>query len=106
MHAEVKTSDILLFKENHGKGSIVKVKNRGYYFMPAKFGMRIKGEKKPIAKFERFVFNGYVVQKFDKDRIIKCYLTRLEDGTNFAISETELYNYFCKSSRSFLNDSQ
>tara|TARA_Y100000992_G_C21062561_1_gene394856 strand:- start:123 stop:443 length:321 start_codon:yes stop_codon:yes gene_type:complete len=104
MNSELKISDILYFKESHGKGSIVKVKNRGCYFVPAKFGMQIKGEKKPIAKFEKFVFNNYVVQKHDRNRIIKCFLTRLEDGVDFAISENELYNYFCKSSRGTLND--
>ena len=104
MNVELKKGDLVFFKENHGQGSVVKIKSKGLYFMPAKFGMRISGEKSPIAKFEKFVFNDYVVQKKTNKRIIKCNLTRISDGTQFAISENELYNYFCKTNNSFLGD--
>jgi hypothetical protein len=104
MNVELKKGDIVYFKENHGHGSVVKIKNKGFYFMPAKLGMRISGEKNPIARFERFVFNDYVVQKQNNKRIIKCYLTRLHNGTQFAISENELYSYFCKADVSFLSE--
>jgi hypothetical protein len=96
-YAEVKENDILTFSSSTGSGSVVKTQNHGYYFMPAKSGMRLKGIKSPILKNERFVFSNYRVQKADADgRIIKLILTRLHDGTNFAISEYFFHRYFRK----------
>lgn len=96
-YAEVRTNDILTFSGANGSGSVVKTQKHGYYFMPAKSGMRLKGVKSPILKNERFVFTSFRVQKADASgRIIKCILTRLNDGTNFAISEYFFHRYFQK----------
>jgi len=96
-YTEVKENDIMIFSSPTGTGSVVKTENHGYYFMPAKIGMRLKGKKSPILKNERFVFTNYRVQKADSGgRIIKCILTRLSNGTNFAISEDFFHRYFKK----------
>jgi len=96
-YTEVKENDILTFSGASGSGSVVKTQQHGYYFMPAKIGMRLKGIKSPILKNERFVFTSYRVQKADSEgRIIKCILTRLSNGTNFAVSEDFFHRYFKK----------
>ena len=53
---EVKSGDRIVFNHSSGKGSVVRTKNKGYFFMPSKLGMRISGEKSPIARNEIFVF--------------------------------------------------
>jgi|11_taG_2_1085331.scaffolds.fasta_scaffold00057_54 hypothetical protein len=96
-YVEIKENDVLIFPGSNGSGSVVKTQKHGYYFMPAKYGMRLKGVKSPIQKNERFVFSSYRVQKADAEgRIIKCILTRLDDGTNFAVSEYFFHRYFRK----------
>ena len=96
-YTEVKENDVVTFSAKSGSGSVVKTKSHGYYFMPAKLGMRLKGDISPILKNERFVFTSYRVQKADSEgRIIKCILTRLSNGTNFAVSEDFFHRYFKK----------
>jgi len=96
-YTEVKANDIIVFSGASGSGSVVKTAHHGYYFMPAKEGMRLKGIKSPIMKNERFVFTSFRVQKADSEgRIIKCILTRLSNGTNFAISEDFFHRFFNK----------
>ena len=100
---EVRNGDSVYFIGNTGEGSVVKTENHGRYFMPAKIGMRIKGVKSPIMKMERFIFADSKVQKVDGcERIIKCFLTRIEDSTVFAVSERQLHRYFGKSNESSL----
>ena len=100
---ELKNNDILIFNQVSGSGSVVETKNHGRYFMPAKIGMRLKGEKKPIARNERFVFNGAQVQQTSgSSRIVKFFLLRELDGTLFAISENDAQSYFAKTSASSL----
>mgnify|MGYP006892426384 CR=1 FL=1 len=100
---EVRNGDTVYFIGNSGSGSVVKTENHGRYFMPAKVGMRIKGEKSPISNMEKFIFTNSTIQKVDgSERIIKCLLTRIEDSTVFAISESQMHRYFGKSNESSL----
>ena len=100
---EIKTNDILIFNSKTGSGSVVETANHGRYFMPAKIGMRLKGEKKPIVRNERFIFSNAKVQKVDgSNRIVKFTLLREIDGTIFSISENDIQTYFAKSPRSSL----
>ena len=100
---EVKNNDALYFSAETGKGSIVETEKHGRYFMPAKQGMRLKGKKSPIRKYERFVFSGYKVQKAGQGkRVLKFFLIREFDGHVFAISEDNAQKYFSKSSESSL----
>ena len=101
---EVKNGDAVYFKEKTGSGSVVKTKNHGRYFMPAKIGMRIKGEINPIEKHERFIFQNSKVQMVDgSSRIVKCFLVRVSDNSNLAISEQQLMQYFYKKDESSLS---
>ena len=101
--AEIRSGSYIYFKGKRGQGSVVKTKNHGNYFMPAKIGMRIKGEKFPILSDELFIMNDLKIQKVSKsDRIIKILLTRISDGMNFAISETHVIEYFYKKDESNL----
>lgn len=98
---EIRTGDIILFKNKTGTGSVVLTENNGNYFMPAKIGMRIKGLKKPIQRSEEFIFNGSVVQATSgTTRVVKCELLRISDNTNFFVSEFDLMSYFSKSNKS------
>ena len=100
---ELRNGDSVCFIGNSGTGSVVKTERHGRYFMPAKVGMRIKGEKSPILRMERFIFTESKIQKVDGcNRIIKCFLTRIEDSTIFAISERQLHKYFGKTNESSL----
>lgn len=100
---ELRNGDSVYFIGNSGTGSVVKTESHGRYFMPAKVGMRIKGEKSPIAFRERFIFTASKIQKVDGcERIIKCFLTRIEDSTIFAVSERQLHKYFGKTNESSL----
>ena len=100
---EVRNGDAIYFNRKTGKGSVVLTGGNGNYFMPAKTGMRIKGEKKPIIENEEFIFSGSTVQSSSgKSRIVKCKLLRLSDNTMFYVSEFNLWNYFSKSLRSRL----
>lgn len=101
--SEVRINDRILFKAKTGSGSVVKTESHGYYFMPAKIGMRLKGIKKPIERNEIFILNNVQVQEASgTDRIVKCQLTRINDGIQFSISEDSLIRYFGKSDQSFL----
>ena len=62
---EVKKGDKIIFNSDNGKGSVVKIKNKGYCFMPAKIGMRLNGEKSPIGKFEMFILTDFKWFKFE-----------------------------------------
>ena len=98
---EIRTGDIILFKNKTGTGSVVLTENNGNYFMPAKIGMRIKGLKKPIQRSEEFIFNGSVVQATSgTTRVVKCELLRISDNTNFFVSELDLMSYFSKANKS------
>ena len=100
---EIRTGDIILFKNRTGSGSVVTTENCGNYFMPAKIGMRIKGFKKPIQRSEEFIFSGSVVQASSgTSRVVKCELLRLSDNTIFYVSEMDLMTYFSKSNKSQL----
>ena len=44
---EVRNGDYVYFMGKRGQGSVVKTDGYGNFFMPAKTGMRIKGEKYP-----------------------------------------------------------
>tara|TARA_B100001989_G_C24501847_1_gene445364 strand:- start:89 stop:424 length:336 start_codon:yes stop_codon:yes gene_type:complete len=100
---EIKYGDIIKFKGKSGTGSVVFTENKGNYFMPAKLGMRIKGIKKPIKKYEEFVFNDSVVQSASGNhRVVKCFLTRISDNCEFAVSEQCLMRYFGKTNQSRL----
>jgi hypothetical protein len=100
---EIRNGDTILFKGKTGTGSVVFTEFHGNYFMPAKIGMRIKGPKKPIKKFEEFVLNDSIVQSANgNSRIVKCMLTRLSDNVEFAISEFDLMQYFGKTNQSRL----
>jgi len=103
--SEIRVNDRIFFKEKSGSGSIVKTERHGHYFMPAKIGMRLKGHKKPITKYEMFILNDIQVQEvLNKNRTIKCLLTRASDGIQFAISEDSLMRYFGKSEQSILGE--
>lgn len=100
---EIRNGDTILFKQKTGKGSVVFTANHGNFFMPAKIGMRIKGNKKPIQKNEEFIFNESIVQSVSgTTRVVKCTLTRKLDNSSFYISEMDLMRYFSKSNRSNL----
>lgn len=100
---ETKNNDSLYFSAETGKGSIVETEKHGRYFMPAKIGMRLKGKKSPIRKYERFTFSGYKIQKVEGNRrVLKFFLIREFDGHMFAISEENAQKYFSKSSESSL----
>jgi hypothetical protein len=101
--SEVRNGESVYFMGKTGSGSVVKTEFHGRYFMPAKVGMRIKGEKKPIIKWEKFIFNSSRVQKAEgTERIVKCFLTRVSDSTVMAISEKQFMQYFSKSEQSSL----
>lgn len=101
---EIKNGDALYFKGKTGSGSVVKTENHGRYFMPAKIGMRIKGEIKPIEEHERFILQSSKVQMVDgPSRIIKCFLVRISDNTVVAISEQQMMQYFYKRDESSLS---
>lgn len=92
---EVRQSDIIFFKAPTGTGSVVSVDGKGKYFMPAKKGLRLKGDKKPIVRGESFVFLGYEVLKAKKNhRIIRVELSRLHDRSIFYIEEHFLCTHF------------
>lgn len=100
---EVKKGDRIVFNAENGRGSVVKIENKGRYFMPAKIGMRLNGEKSPIGRFEPFIITDFKWFKFEDDHIINCYLTRCSDNTQFTISNRNLQRYFSKSSLSSLS---
>ena len=100
---EVRNGDSVYFNGKTGTGSVVETENHGRYFMPAKTGMRIKGKKKPIVEWEKFIFNSSRVQKAEGcERIVKCFLTRTSDSTVLAISEKQFMQYFSKTEQSNL----
>ena len=100
---EIRNGDTIHFKNKTGSGSVVFTPNNGNYFMPAKIGMRLKGTKKPIAKYEEFILNDSIVQSaHGKNRIVKCTLIRKSDNCHFFISEFDLMQYFGKTNRSNL----
>jgi hypothetical protein len=100
---EVRNGDSVYFTGKTGTGSVVSTEFHGRYFMPAKLGMRIKGEVKPIVTWEKFIFNSSRVQKAEGvDRIVKCFLTRTSDSTVLAISEKQFMQYFSKTEHSNL----
>lgn len=102
---EVRNGDSVYFKGKTGTGSVVKTKNHGRYFMPAKLGMRIKGEINPIIKNERFIFSGSKVQFVEgSDRIVKCFITRVTDNSIVAISEKQFMQYFYKTNQTNFGD--
>ena len=98
---EIKKGDKIIFKAGNGKGSVVFTKNKGNYFMPAKFGMRIDGIKSPIGKYESFIINNFTTQKFENKYIVKCTLTRCKDYVQFQISEDQLFRNFAKPDSTF-----
>ena len=103
---EVRCGDLIVFKGKTGTGSVVFTQNKGNYFMPAKIGMRIKGVKKPIEKYEEFILNDSVVQSVSgTNRIVKCTLIRKSDNSHFYVSEFDLMQYFSKPDRSNLGGS-
>ena len=99
---EVKKGDKIVFNSGNGRGSIVKVKNKGYHFMPAKIGMRLNGEKSPIGKLEMFILTDIKWFKFEDEYITNCYVTRCKDNTSFLISDRNLQRYFSKTQLSSL----
>ena len=97
---EIRNGDGCFFIGKNGTGSVVETQDHGNYFVPAKIGMRIKGFKQPIRKYESFIMTNSEVQKVDKcDRIVKVFLTRILDGKEFAISERQFQQYFVKSNK-------
>lgn len=102
---EVRNGDRVYFNGKNGEGSVVKTENQGNYFMPARVGMRIKGVKKPIGKSESFIMSNSEVQKVDKcERIVKIMLTRVFDGEEFAISESQFMQFFVRRDESSLGN--
>ena len=101
---EVRKSDRIIFKEKNGKGSVVKVENKGFYFMPAKLGMRLSGIKSPIGNSEMFVVSDFEVIKYEGKYMVNCYLTRCKDSIQFIVNERNLQRYFCKINQSSLGD--
>ena len=101
---EVRKGDRIVFKEKNGKGSVVKVKNKGFYFMPAKIGMRLNGAKSPIGKSELFIVNDFVVIKYEGEYLVNCHLTRCKDSTQFIVNERNFQKYFAKINQSSLGD--
>lgn len=99
---EIKKGDKIVFNSGHGKGSVVKVKNKGHYFMPAKVGMRLSGDKSPIARYEEFVVTDLDWFKFKNKYVHNCYLTRCHDNVLFIVSYDHLQRYFSKTNRSSL----
>lgn len=92
---EIKTADIVFFKQPTGTGSVVKVPDKGKYFMPAKKSLRLKGDKKPIVFGESFVVLSYDVINFSPGkRTIKIEMSRLQDSSIFSIEEHFLMQYF------------
>jgi hypothetical protein len=92
---EIKTSEIVFFKEPTGTGSVVNVPGKGFYFMPAKKGLRLEGEKKPIVHGESFVFLNYEVLNYSPGkRNIKIQMSRIQDNTIFSIEEHFFKTYF------------
>lgn len=103
---EVKKGDRIIFKSGNGKGSVVKVKNKGFYFMPAKIGMRLNGVKSPIGNSELFVITDFVVLKYEGEYLVNCHLTRCKDSTQFIVNERNLQRYFSKINQSSLGGYQ
>ena len=100
---EVRSGDYVYFSGKNGQGSVVKTEGDGNYFIPAKIGISLPGKKFPILNDEPFILNSSKVLKVDKDkRVVKVFLTRVSDGLPFAISESQLHQYFIKKDESSL----
>ena len=99
---EVKKGDKIIFNSDNGRGSIVKIKNKGFHFMPAKIGMRLNGIISPIGKLEIFIVSDFKWFKFEDEYITNCYVTRCKDNTSFLISDRNLQRYFSKTEQSRL----
>ena len=94
---EIRSGDIVIFKEKSGKGSFVQLDNNDIYFVPAKKEMRLSGKKMPIRRNEAFVFSGStVLETKGSTRIVKINLTRLKTGQTCYVSEFNLHKYFAK----------
>ena len=94
MRKELKASDVLVFNKESGSGSFVKVVGKGNYFMPAKKGLRLEGNKKPIVRNEKFVYIDYEVLKRESPRTVRIGLVRVLTGEKCYISENDLDRYF------------
>lgn len=99
---EAKKGDKIVFSAASGRGSVVSIRNKGFYFMPAKTGMKLNGIKKPIGKFEMFIITDIQVKKFEKHHIVNCHLTRFKDNTSFIVCNKSLQRYFSKINSSSL----
>lgn len=99
---ELKKGDRIVFRAKNGKGSVVKVKNKGHYFMPAKLGMRLRGEKSPIGKFENFVVSDLAYKEFEGKYIMYACLSRCSDSIQFIVNYPDLQRYFAKTNISSL----
>ena len=106
MYRELKPSDVVVFNSESGTGSFVKVKNKGIYFMPAKKGLRLEGEVKPISKGERFIYIDYEILKRESPRILRMSLMRQNSGEKCFISENDLFNYFAYSKDQNVNNKE
>lgn len=92
---ELKKNDKVYFKSKTGEGSIVEVKSKGHYFMPAKANMRLKGRAQPLINNEVFTYVSHEILSVKaNERVIKLSLIRDFDGTKFMISESELFRNF------------
>lgn len=94
---EMRTGDIIIFKEKSGKASCVQLDNNNTYFVPAKEEMRLSGKKIPIKKNEPFVFTGSeILEAKGSTRVLKISLTRIKTSQECYITEFNLHKYFAK----------
>jgi hypothetical protein len=92
---ELKNGEIILFKGATGSASFTEIKNKGVYFTPTKKGLQLKGERKPVIQYEKFVYNGSeVLHAKGSSRTVKIFLTRIESGQQCYTTETHLWQYF------------
>lgn len=94
-YKELKNGEIILFTGSTGSASFTEVKNKGFYFTPTKKGLQLKGERKPVIQYEKFVYTGSeVLHSKGSTRTVKIFLTRIETGEQCYTTETQLWQYF------------
>ena len=94
MYRELREGDVIIFYSKSGSGSFVNVKDKGNYFVPSKKGFKLEGQKKPVSKWEKFVYVGNEVLRSDIPRIVKMSLVRVSTGESCFISEDDMLSYF------------
>ena len=92
---ELKNGMVILFKGKTGSASFTNIKDKGIYFTPTKKDLQLKGERKPIIQYEKFIFTGSkVLHAKGSTRTVKISLIRLETNEHCFVTESQLWQYF------------